>query len=235
MHARSIALTINADTKMSDIIDYDCHLLLVLNRFNIPLGFGDKTVGELCAINGVDINSFISIAQFLVNPDIVDKKSFAGINPATVLSYLRNSHEYFLKKRLPDIRNKLEDILKEAEDNHRISILRFFEKYSAEVHEHMNYENLVVFPYINELLNGRHNNNFSIDEFTSNHNNINEKITDLKHLIIKYIPLSGDDYKITNVLFDLFLSEEDLYTHCFIEDKVLMPLIHKIEKQLKQA
>ncbi|MDR1055676.1 MAG: hemerythrin domain-containing protein [Prevotellaceae bacterium] len=235
MLARSVALSINADTKLSDLIDYDCHLLLVLNRFNIPLGFGDKTVHEVCTANHVDMDCFISIAQYLTNPDIVDTATFARLNPVSILTYLRNSHDYFLKRRLPDLREKLEDILKNAEENHKVSILKFFNDYSDEVHEHMAYENNTVFPYIEKLLKGKRSDGFSINEFVSNHSDIDEKITDLKHLIVKYVALPGDEYKITNFLFDLFLSEEDLYTHCFIENKALVPIMRKIEKQLNKA
>ena len=235
MHTLPIALTIEANTKMSDLVDYDCHLLLALNRFNIPLGFGDKTIAEVCELNNVDADCFIAIVQYLINPDIIDTKSFSHLNPASVLAYLRNSHNYFLEKRLPDIKEKLEDILKHTEESLRLSVLHFFNEYFNEVHEHMNYENNIVFPYIDKLLNGEWSSNFSIAEFISNHSNIDEKITDLKHLIIKYIPISSDSYKVTNILFDLFLSENDLCTHCFIENKALVPLVRKIEKQLKQA
>lgn len=231
MHARPFSILIHPELKMSDLIDIDYHLLLVINRFNIPLGFADKTVREVCALNEVDMDCFITIAQFLINPDVIDAKSFSHLNPASILAYLRNSHAYFMNERLPDIGNALRDILKDADENHRFSILTFFDEYFNEVQEHMNYENNIVFPYIDKLLAKKSDNLFTIDEFTSRHSNIEEKINDLKHLIIKYIPLHGDNYKITNVLFDLFLSEEDLNTHCFIEDKVLVPLVRKIEKE----
>lgn len=235
MHARTNTIIISPDSKMSDIIDYDCHLLLALNRFNIPLGFGDKTVQEVCTMHNVDMDCFIAIAQLIANPEMIDAKSFQNLKPAPILHYLRNSHTYFLDERLPDIRKKLEDILTDADESQRLSMMKFFDGYCKEVHDHMSYENTVVFPYIDSLLNEKPNGTYTIDEFTSNHSNIDEKITDLKHLIIKYIPLSGSPYKITNMLFDLFLSEEDLNIHCFIEDKALVPLVRKIEKQLKKA
>ena len=117
MRAQPHTINIDADTKMSDLIDYDCHLLLVLNRFKLPLGFGDKTVGEICSIHNVDMDCFITITRFLVNPEVIDAKAFSRLNPASVLSYLRNSHEYFLNERLPDLRVRLEEILKNADKN----------------------------------------------------------------------------------------------------------------------
>lgn len=234
MQKQTTHIQVTPTTKVADLVDYDSHLLLMLNRFNIPLGFGDKTIKEVCLINNVDMDCFISITQLLLNPKLIDAKTLLNLNPLAVVDYLRYSHSYFTERRLPDIRRKLQEILIGEDETYKTSILNFFDQYSDEVNEHMNYENDTVFPYIEELILTKQLGEFTIDEFESNHSNIEDKMSDLKHLIIKYVPLSGDNYKITNVLFDLFLSEEDLNTHCLIEDTVLIPLVRRIEKQFKQ-
>ncbi len=235
MHSRQIPIQqIEADSKMADLIDLDCHILLVLNRFEISLGFGEKTVRETCEQSGVDTDCFIYIATLLSNPDFFGQQSFKSLNPLSVLKYLRNSHVYFLEKRLPDIGKKLEESLVGLDKVKRSAITSFFEQYVAEVYEHMSYENKIVFPYIDNLLQGIRPKGFSLAVFESRHSNIREKLTDLKSLVIKYITFPPENnYILTNMLFDLYLCEEDLNNHCFIEDKVLIPLVEDIENELK--
>ena len=43
----------SADMKLADVIHADYSLLLLLHRFGINLGFGDKTVRECCEANHV--------------------------------------------------------------------------------------------------------------------------------------------------------------------------------------
>lgn len=40
-------------------------LLMALSRFEIALGFGTKTVAQVCADNGVDTSTFLAVANFL--------------------------------------------------------------------------------------------------------------------------------------------------------------------------
>ena len=44
--------------KMSDLICENYALLQVLSRFGVSLGFGDKSVQEVCSMNGVDCTNF---------------------------------------------------------------------------------------------------------------------------------------------------------------------------------
>ena len=49
--------------RMSDLICENYPMLLVLSRFGISLGFGDKTIGEVCEDSGVDTKTFLTIVN----------------------------------------------------------------------------------------------------------------------------------------------------------------------------
>ena len=51
--------------KMSDLICENYALLQVLSRFGVSLGFGDKSVQEVCSMNGVDCTTFLAVVNFL--------------------------------------------------------------------------------------------------------------------------------------------------------------------------
>ena len=230
MSVRQLVRHAEPYTKLADLIHADYRLLLIINRFGIPLGFRDKTIQEVCDHYHVDMECLLAVFHLLSNPDEFESAAFLDLNIPSILDYLKNSHHYFLNKRLPDIRECLNDILEGCDAVSRASIMDFFDGYFKEVQEHMNYENNIVFPYIEELIGEKKPTNFTIDEFESHHSNIREKLVDLKNILIKYMQLPCSSYQVTNVLFDIFQSEEDLDAHCFIENKILVPIVRNIEK-----
>jgi len=220
---------INPDTKMVDLLRNNLNLLFVLNQFSIPLGFGEKSIEEVCVKNGVDTQSFITLIQFHGNPGNPDIQKLNALSPGVILNYLKRSHYYFLGYRLPEIRKQFAEALDEGST--RKTILSYFEDYEKEVNDHMGYENDVFYPYVVNLLNGEEQKEYSVKLFEAKHNNIEEKLDDLINLIIKYLPTSGDTLKLSDILEDLRLCNRDLNLHTFLEDKILVPKIRKIEKK----
>ena len=51
--------------KMAGLIDDNIMLLMVMSRFGMSLGFGDKTVQEVCSTQHVDCNTFLAVANFI--------------------------------------------------------------------------------------------------------------------------------------------------------------------------
>jgi regulator of cell morphogenesis and NO signaling len=63
---------------------------------------------------------------------------------------------------------------------------------------------------------------------------VEEKLNDLKNLIIKYIPPEYDENVCNEFLLTLALFEKDLEDHARIENKILTPLVLEIEKNPKR-
>ena len=91
---------------------------------------------------------------------------------------------------------------------------------------HFDYEEVTVFPYISNMVKGARPGDYEIGVFRENHSNIDDKLNDLKNIIMKYLP----DMRI-RVLFGIFALEEDLSKHSLIEDKILIPLVMKLEQR----
>ncbi|MFO7977817.1 MAG: hemerythrin domain-containing protein, partial [Bacteroidales bacterium] len=107
-----------------------------------------------------------------------------------------------------------------------------------EVLEHINYEEQVVFPYIKRMLLGTSSQEapsrekeYGIEDFEQRHNNIEEKLSDLKNLLVKYFPCGSDRYLRMRILNELFDLEQDLTNHARLEDKVLIPVVKTLEQQ----
>lgn len=219
------------EMKMSDLIDADYRLLLLLTRLNFSLGFGDRSVDAVCKQYGFDTDCFLFLANFQSNKAIMNpEEMFNQLPLEPFLYYLKCSHEYFLDNRLPNIRRKLKLIFTEEEKDVESLVLDFFDNYMEEVREHMEYENDTVFPYVQRLINRSEENTYSINIFEERHNNIEEKMADLKRILMKYVSGMKDQSLMVNILMELYMSEEELAAHTFIEDNLVIPRVKNIEK-----
>ena len=54
-----------ATDKMSDLICDNYSLLMVMSRFGLSLGFGDKSVKDVCESQHVDYRTFLAVANFI--------------------------------------------------------------------------------------------------------------------------------------------------------------------------
>ena len=57
----------DADDRMCDLVCDRYPVLLVMSRFGIALGFGDKTIAEVCAESRVDAATFLAVVNMLMN------------------------------------------------------------------------------------------------------------------------------------------------------------------------
>jgi len=219
--------------KMSDLICENYPMLLVMSRFGIALGFGEKNIGDVCRMNNVDAGVFLTVVNFLSAEDAepfvedVDDSVLVG----TLISYLHNSHDYFLKFRLPQIRVKLLEAIGNTTSDVAFVIRRFYDEYAEEVNKHMVYEEKTVFSYVKKLLTGKKDPKYSIAVFKKRHDQIELKITELKNILIKYYPGEANNL-LNSVLFDIFSTENDLASHNHIEDFLLVPAIQRLEKTI---
>lgn len=224
--------------KMSDLILENHSLLLVISRFGLSLGFGDKTVKEVCETSGIDCSTFLVVVNFLSedNFEIDIDNVYDNISIESIISYLKNAHTYFLNFKLPAIRTKLLQAVNTGEQSIPYSILftKFFDEYVAEVQKHMNYEDNVVFPYVLQLQKGQKDRKYSISIFQQRHNEIDSKLEELKNILIKYYPAKGNNHLFTEVLFDILSCEIDLASHNRVEDYLFVPSIEAIERKIMQ-
>lgn len=178
-----------ATDKMSDLICDNYSLLMVMSRFGLSLGFGDKSVKDVCKAQGVDCPTFLAVANFISEEQYSYNGNGNEFSILALMDYLKHAHAYFLDFNLPAIRCKLVEAIDCSGANDVASlILKFFDEYAKEVRRHMEYENTAVFTYVEQLMQGKLSDNYNIATFASKHNQIETKLKELKNIIIKYYP-----------------------------------------------
>lgn len=218
---------------MIDLISDNYIMLQGLGAFGIRLGFGDKTVEEVCKEQGVDSYTFLAVVNFIIN-GYAPKDSDDRIDVETILGYLRASHRFFLDFQLPSIREKLKATLCQ-DDSMSTLILHLYDEYAHDIQKHMRYEEKTLFPYVEALLRGEQTSRYNVGIFSKNHSDTTGKFQELKSIIIKYLPQDNlSNNKLTDTLYDIYNNEEWLCNHSNVEDCIFVPAIRLLEKKVKE-
>ena len=225
-----------ARDRMESLITTNYHLLNILSRFGISLGVGDKSIEEVCKLNGVDCKTFLAVVNLINNPD--NQQDNLDFSMEELILYLQKSHSYYIDYRLPSVRTALEKAVDGGGKQMQYLILNYFDDYAAEVARHMNQENEEVFPYVQKLLVAyRMGENLSGGKnphiFSEQHNSIDVRLGELIDIIVKYYP-GGATNELNTVLYDIFVCQQDLESHNLIEDVLLVPQVKKMEEALQK-
>ena len=235
-------LHLSADMRISEVILNNPYLILLLEHFGVDVPLQEKSVTDICLENNINTELFLTFANLYNGVQYDFKDTFTYREVLTVINYLKNSHRYYSEEIYPNILSIIQQINKAKYPKEMLLVEKFFNEYFSEVTEHLNYENNTVFPYIIGLYEQIVNQNqlvgekkYSVSEYKDHHNDIEEKLNDLKNLLIKYLPLKNDQPIRRKLLFSLFELEYDLNIHSQIEDLILIPLVAKMEMHLNQA
>jgi regulator of cell morphogenesis and NO signaling len=223
---------ITPDMRLSDLITENSSLLLLLEHFEVDFVVKDKTVEQLCEENKIDLAVFLVFGNLYNGfyPGKNEIEALKGIS--TIIRFLKNSHRFYKHDKYPELKYFIKQLQEKHNTEDILLIEKFFNDYFEEVLEHLDYEESIVFPYICRLIeegNISLRNTFSANEYRDHHTDIETKLTDLKNLLLKHISLKNDFSLRRKFLFSLFELEFDLNIHSLIEDKILLPLVGKIE------
>ncbi len=221
--------------KMADLVNLNYRLLGVLSRLGVNLGFGEITVEEACRKHSLDVGSFLLVCNVYTYDDYIPSGALLSTGkPADIVKYLHSSHAFYLDHELPELQEALERLVVQCDMKQKLIIDRFFSEYKKEVENHFAYEETVVFPYIESFASTCGARGYSIEQFEENHSNIDEKLCDLKNIVMKYLPETCDTVLRNDVLYHICYLEEDLDKHTLIENNVLIPMMTRLEENEKR-
>jgi len=220
--------------KMYEMICQDYNLLQVISRFGLPLGFADKTIEEVCGEQEVDCETFLAVVNF-TKYGLLPHNTLAHISIRTLCDYLRQSHSYYLDFLLPSIRRNLIEALGFCSHNDvAILIVKFFDEFFVQVRKHLETENKNVFPYIDSLLSGKKIKPIALQMSLLHQVPIEDKLSELKNIIIKYYSSESNNNLLNSTLHNIFMCEEDLRSHCELEDRLFIPQVESLEEKIKR-
>ena len=238
-------MLISKNIKLADVIHHDYRLVPVINRFGVRFGFGDKTVEEVCYEKKIDTKFFLEILNAFHDEDYKPNKKLQSFSFEDIINYLLKSHEYYKTKKIPYIESLINqltwsDIL---EEKNKKLLKNFFNDYRKEVNLHTKHEETEIYPYILEIERSFKNKQLTkalknkilkhpISEYAEEHSGLDAVLTDLKNIIIKYLPPADNQHVMNRILIEIFQLEKDLKDHTRIENQVLIPKVKEMESKI---
>jgi regulator of cell morphogenesis and NO signaling len=226
---------VKPDMNISEIIRENPSILLVLENFGIDDVLHDKSISELCNQFGISENLFLVICNFYNGFSYSNTDLLTISDIPVIISYLNNSHLYYINEKYPEIIEFIGKLNSSDSFREMKLVQAFFNEYFQEVKDHLEYEEKIAFPYIENLLeNGEPGNeSFSANQYLSHHSDIESKLEDLKNLLLQHLHIKNQRSIKRKLLYALFELEFDLTIHSRIEEQILIPLVISLETKKK--
>ncbi len=220
------------EMSVSDLIDSDYSLLQVISRMSLDLRLAGLPVSEACGRCGIDPETFILVCNVYSFPDYVPSQAdLSRGNITNIIDYLRGSHLYYMGHALGRLENLFDRLVAPFDERQKKVVLKFFNDYKTELDKHFAYEEEVVFPYIEALQKNRvMSSGYSIEQFEEHHGNVEEKLEDMKNIVMKYLPTECSNELRIMVLLLIYHLREDLLRHTYVENNVLVPIVGRLER-----
>ena len=220
----AMSALLSKDMKIVELIDLSCEVLPVFLRLDMQLPFGDRSVEELCGQYGLSSDMFLMLCQIYLSADVEpDVELLKGDDLRHLLRYLHASHRYYTDVLLPTIESGVERVLKACDRKQSLIVRKFYDDYADEVRAHLEYEEQVIFPYVERVIAGLQG-EVSIEQSMANHSDICDKVDDMKSIIIKYLPERCSIHQRCDLLYDIYAMREDLARHTLLETNLMAPL-----------
>lgn len=230
------------DEKLGDIVKNHPQLLNFLDRLEIQLGFGEKTIEDICKEKQISSVFFVELMQLITKKYDLNPNYIEDFELKLTIKYLVKSHHSFLNDYIFDLEILINKLQKDEVGREKdcILLIKFFNNYKSEICEHLNYEDNVIYPYILDLEKSISDNKYDnsildriklnpIRNYIKKHDSLDDKLNDLKNLIIKFFKPFNSTKNIRILIKLMFELEEDLKLHELIENKILFPQAKKME------
>ncbi|HET6528256.1 MAG TPA: iron-sulfur cluster repair di-iron protein [Balneolaceae bacterium] len=202
---------------------------------------GTKTVAEACEQNEINPQEVLKELTALGN-DGTQEDNYNTWSLDFLTDYIINNHHQFTRSKLPEIGFYAKKVAKVHGGRHPelIKIHQEFEKLSAEMMEHMDKEEKILFPYIKKLVSGgiSEADKFKvgsasdpIEMMEHEHDEAGASLAKIRELSNDFT-LPEDACSTYTILFqNLEAFEKDMHKHVHLENNILFPKSLQLERR----
>ena len=187
---------------------------------------GEKTLKTISSQNGIELKSFLAILNTYNSKEYFPENDDVDIN--VLVNFLKRTHVYYLNYTLPRIENLLRQLSAECPENKPLAMIeQYYFDYKKQLTIHIDYEETELFPLIVEIVKKQskisENADYYSDKIQHEHVNVEDKLSDLKTILIKFLPAEVNENSANELLFEISRFEQELLDHARFEDKILIP------------
>lgn len=216
--------------KLADIIAANHNIILLLPRFGIPLGFGEKSVREVCAAAGVPVDFMLLVCNLYTFKDYLPSiEEVSAIDMSLLVPYLKASHVYYTDERLPHIESHIAHIAERMDERTGSIFKQFYSDFRREITAHFQQEEQREFPRLIALQQAMRPKGASRRMSSKSHAELVDKLNDLTQIVYKYLPGNVMPEETMELVFDILQLSTDIQNHALIEEKILAPYLAWLE------
>jgi regulator of cell morphogenesis and NO signaling len=238
-------MDIKPDTTVGEIVSMNFRTAQLFDKNNIDFCCGGNiTLEQACKKSAVDMNRIIPEIEEIVRVNDPDSIYIDRLPLDELADYIEKRHHSFVNENLTFIQEKLQKLCDVHGSHHPelFEIKSHFEKASGNLTLHMKNEELMLFPYVKELVLYNANGGELpkslgqakgiIEEMTSDHEAGGERFELISKLSDQYTcpPDGCNTFRITYQSLKDF--EDDLHRHIHLESNVLFKKMVVLEAEL---
>lgn len=222
---------VTPDTKLCEVIVDEPSVVPVINRFDIVLGVGDRTIKSICKEKGIDTSFFITILNAFIHESFFLENVTGAFNAGDVVDYLRKTNNSYLRNQLPNIERHFAALISRSDSNNNLPLLfNFYREVKTEIERRIDSDN----QWFDAIISAEQSNSevsVAGNAVQAESDSIEDKLSDLINMFV--IHLRGDyDRNLCNaVLFAVISLEKDIRQNNRIRNRVLRPLVDALNSR----
>ncbi len=222
---------VTPDTKLCEVIVDEPSVVPVINRFDIVLGVGDRTIKSICKEKGIDTSFFITILNAFIHESFFLENVTGAFNAGDVVDYLRKTNNSYLRNQLPNIERHFAALISRSDSNNNLPLLfNFYREVKMEIERRIDSDN----QWFDAIISAEQSNSevsVAGNAVQAESDSIEDKLSDLINMFVIHLRGDYDRNLCHAVLFAVISLEKDIRQNNRIRNRVLRPLVDALNSR----
>lgn len=222
---------VTPDTKLCEVIVDEPSVVPVINRFDIVLGVGDRTIKSICKEKGIDTSFFITILNAFIHESFFLENVTGAFNAGDVVDYLRKTNNSYLHNQLPNIERHFAALISRSDSNSNLPLLfNFYREVKTEIERRIDSDN----QWFDAIISAEQSNSevsVAGNAVQAESDSIEDKLSDLINMFVIHLRGDYDRNLCHAVLFAVISLEKDIRQNNRIRNRVLRPLVDALNSR----
>lgn len=222
---------VTPDTKLCEVIVDEPSVVPVINRFDIVLGVGDRTIKSICKEKGIDTSFFITILNAFIHESFFLENLTGAFNAGDVVDYLRKTNNSYLRNQLPNIERHFATLISRSDSNNNLPLLfNFYREVKTEIERRIDSDN----QWFDAIISAEQSNSevsVAGNAIQAESDSIEDKLSDLINMFVIHLRGDYDRNLCHAVLFAVISLEKDICQNNRIRNSVLRPLVDALNSR----
>ena len=222
---------VTPDTKLCEVIVDEPSVVPVINRFDIVLGVGDRTIKSICKEKGIDTSFFITILNAFIHESFFLENVTGAFNAGDVVDYLRKTNNSYLRNQLPNIERHFAALISRSDSNNNLPLLfNFYREVKTEIELRIDSDN----QWFDAIISAEQSNSevsVAGNAVQAESDSIEDKLSDLINMFVIHLRGDYDRNLCHAVLFAVISLEKDIRQNNRIRNRVLRPLVDALNSR----